>query len=80
MLNAYSVRCQCCKKLLCCDRLYPSAQIVNKDLHAAYAELKEILKTDLAIVKARKESSGSLVMPAVAIAAVAVLAFYFLRS
>lgn len=53
---------------------------MNKDLHAAYAELKEILKSDLAIVKARKESSGGLVLPAVAVAVAAIAAFYFLRS
>ena len=55
-------------------------QIVNKDLHAAYAQIKDILKQDLAIVKARKESSGSMVLPAVAIAAAAIAAFYFMRS
>ena len=56
-----------------------SGQIVNKDLHAAYAELKKILKQD--IEDAAKVPQGmGFIVPAVAIAAVAIGAFYFLRK
>jgi hypothetical protein len=56
------------------------AQIVNKDLHKAYAELKAILKKDLDAAKAKKQSSGVGWVPVVAVAVVAVGAFYFLRA
>jgi hypothetical protein len=54
---------------------------VNKD-YKAYAELKAILKNDLDAAKTRttKQSLGMGWVPVVAVAAVAVGAFYFLRA
>ena len=52
---------------------------VNKD-YKAYAELKAILKKDLDAAKAKKQSSGVGWVPVVAVAVVAVGAFYFLRA
>ena len=56
-------------------------QIVNQDLHKAYADLKNVLKQDLDLLKARKAkpSSGVSWAPVAAIALVAIGAFYYLR-
>jgi guanylate kinase len=54
-------------------------EVVNKDLHKAYADLKAILKKDLDAVAAREASSMGSMVPVVAIAAVAVGAYFFLR-
>ena len=54
------------------------AQIVNGNLHAAYAELKAILGEDLKA--AGRPPAGMGLLPVAAVAAVAIGAFYYLRK
>jgi hypothetical protein len=57
-------------------------QIVNQDLHKAYADLKNVLQQDLDLLKARKakHSSGGSWAPVAAIALLAIGAFYYLAK
>ena len=57
------------------------AQIVNRDLHKAYAELKAILQNELAAVRGRRKGPTvpSSALAAVAVAAAAVGLFYYSR-
>jgi hypothetical protein len=56
-------------------------QVVNNNLHAAYAELKAILDADLkAAGRPAAGAAGMGYLPAVAVAAVAIGAFPYLRQ
>eukprot|EP00277_Geminigera_cryophila_P008253 CAMPEP_0179419950 /NCGR_PEP_ID=MMETSP0799-20121207/8896_1 /TAXON_ID=46947 /ORGANISM="Geminigera cryophila, Strain CCMP2564" /LENGTH=224 /DNA_ID=CAMNT_0021193505 /DNA_START=123 /DNA_END=797 /DNA_ORIENTATION=- len=56
-------------------------QVVNNNLHQSYAELKAILQKDLNAVVAKKNDSGmGTFAPVVAIALLAIGAFYCLRN
>jgi len=56
-------------------------QVVNNNLHQSYAELKAILQKDLNAVAAKKNDSGmGTFAPVVAIALLAIGAFYCLRN
>jgi hypothetical protein len=56
-------------------------QVVNNNLHAAYAELKAILDADLkAAGRPAAGAAGMGYLPAVAVAAVAIGAFLYLRQ
>jgi len=56
-------------------------QVVNNNLHQSYAELKAILQKDLNAVVAKKNDLGmGTFAPVVAIALLAIGAFYCLRN